>query len=347
MIHAGYRVVGFGPERDDDVIDGLAAIGAGFDDWPLARTGLSPQLDAHSLLVLTQKLRRLRPDVVVTYTMKPNIWGSYAAKLAGVPRVVSLITGLGYVYTDTTPRARLVRKPVSALLRGAMALNDRILTYNQGIDDIFTAEGIFNERSPIERVAGSGVEMAHYARLPLPKGPPTFTMVARLLEIKGVREYIEAAKQVRQTHPHARFLLVGDYDPNPSGLGRQEVDSWVNAGIVDYRGSVLDVRPILAETSVFVLPSWSEGISRSTLEAMASGRAVITTDAPGCRETVKHGETGYIVPVRSPNDLAAAMRHFLDEPHQIATFAEASYRFCAETYAVERVNARVVAALSA
>lgn len=347
MIAAGYRVVGFGPEREPDVIEGLAAIGAGFDDWPLARTGMNPRLDAQSLAVLTTKLRRLRPAVVVTYTIKPNIWGTYAARLAGVPRVVSLITGLGYVYVDPSPRAKLVRKPVSVLLRGAMALNDRILTYNQGIDEVFTAEGIINDRSPIERVAGSGVDMSYFRRQPLRPDPITFTMVARLLETKGVREFVEAARIVRSTHPNARFVLVGDYDPNPAGLGRAEVESWVAAGIVDYRGSVSDVRPILEEASVFVLPSWSEGISRSTLEAMATGRAVITTDAQGCRETVKHGETGYLVPVRSPTALASAMCELLNNPSRIADFGEAAYHFCAETFAVERVNAQVIAALSA
>jgi glycosyltransferase involved in cell wall biosynthesis len=172
-------------------------------------------------------------------------------------------------------------------------------------------------------------------------------MVARLLETKGVREFVEAARIVRSTHPNARFVLVGDYDPNPAGLGRAEVESWVAAGIVDYRGSVSDVRPVLEEASVFVLPSWSEGISRSTLEAMATGRAVITTDAQGCRETVKHGETGYLVPVRSPTALASAMCELLNNPSRIADFGEAAYHFCAETFAVERVNAQVIAALRA
>lgn len=346
MVAAGYRVVGFGPEREDDVIDGLRAIGAGFDDWPMQRTGLDPRADAASLALLVQKLRRLRPDVVLTYTLKPNIWGSYAARLAGVPRVVSLITGLGYAFMGETPRARAVQIPVAAMLRGALALNDRILVYNTDIEQRFRELHVLGPRSLVELVPGTGVDMEHYARVAPHTDPPTFTLIARLLDAKGIREYAEAAGLVRQTHPHARFLLVGDYDPNPSSLKPADVDAWVAKGWLEYVGPVRDVRPILAQTSVYVLPSWAEGIPRSTLEAMSTGRPIITTDAPGCRETVRDGITGFLVPLRSPQAIAAAMRHFLNDPTRIATMGQAAWQHCRDTYEVGRINQQVLAALA-
>lgn len=345
FIAAGHRVVGFGPEVEPDTIAALAERGAAFDHWPLARAGLNPAPDARSVAVLTAKFRRLRPDVVLSYTMKPTVYGSFAARAAGVPRIASMVTGLGFAFQAVSLTSRLAAFPATALLRAAFRFNDRVLVYNDDILREFSARHIFASPEQIVRVPGSGVDTDHYGAQPPVLEPVTFTLIARLLEPKGIREWVEAARRVRARHPEARFVLVGDYDPNPSGLKPAEVEAWARQGVIEYLGPVRDVRPVLSRTSVYVLPSWAEGVPRTVLEAMSMGRPIVTTDAPGCRDTVEEGVNGYKVPLRDASALAAAMERFIAEPERIVSMGAASRRLVLERWDVRVVNRIVLQAL--
>lgn len=345
FIAAGHRVVGFGPEVEPDTIAALAERGAAFDHWPLARAGLNPAPDARSVAVLTAKFRRLRPDVVLSYTMKPTVYGSFAARAAGVPRIASMVTGLGFAFQAVSLTSRLAAFPATALLRAAFRFNDRVLVYNDDILREFSARHIFASPEQIVRVPGSGVDTDHYGAQPPVLEPVTFTLIARLLEPKGIREWVEAARRVRARHPDARFVLVGDYDPNPSGLKPAEVEAWARQGVIEYLGPVRDVRPVLSRTSVYVLPSWAEGVPRTVLEAMSMGRPIVTTDAPGCRDTVEEGVNGYKVPLRDASALAAAMERFIAEPERIVSMGAASRRLVLERWDVRVVNRIVLQAL--
>jgi glycosyltransferase involved in cell wall biosynthesis len=206
----------------------------------------------------------------------------------------------------------------------------------------------FRERGLIELpiahiVNGSGVELQHFTPVSLP-GNATFLLIARLLADKGIREYVEAASQIRRSYPHARFLLVGWYDDNPDSLRQEEVDDWISQGTVEFLGRLEDVRPAIAQADVYVLPSYREGAPRTVLEAMAMGRPIITTDVPGCREMVVEGVNGFLVPPRDANAIAQAIRRFLEDPRLAARMGHESRRmvearFDSEIVAMAVVNA--------
>jgi glycosyltransferase involved in cell wall biosynthesis len=194
-------------------------------------------------------------------------------------------------------------------------------------------------------VRGSGVDLAHYAASPVPPGPPVFLFLGRLLRDKGIAEYVAAARLVRARHPAARFQIAGWLDPNPQSLTRRDFDDVVADGTIEYLGASEDVRPQLAAAHVLVLPSYREGTPRSVLEAMSMNRAVITSDAPGCRETIVDGDSGLIVPVRNAPALAAAMIRLIASPALLTRLAAAGHARAAELYDARKVAAAMLAAL--
>ena len=187
-------------------------------------------------------------------------------------------------------------------------------------------------------VNGSGIDLAEYAVAPVPAAP-RFLLIARLLGDKGVREYAEAARRLRRQHPQARFSLVGWIDDSPDAIAQRELDGWVAEGALEFLGRLADVRPAIAAASVYVLPSYHEGTPRTVLEAMAMGRAIITTDAPGCRETVMEGNNGLLIPVRSVPALVEAMERFIAEPGLAERMGRRSRQVAEAKYDVRKVNA--------
>lgn len=186
-------------------------------------------------------------------------------------------------------------------------------------------------------VNGSGVDVDEYTTMPLPK-QPRFLLIGRLLGDKGVREYALAAAKVKAHYPNAHFLLVGWIDDNPDAISQKELDSWIESGTLEFLGKLGDVRPAIADCRVYVLPSYREGTPRTVLEAMAMGRAIITTDAPGCRETVVEGENGYLVPVRDSEALANAMLHCIENPDDVSAMGTVSRQIAVNKYDVHKVN---------
>ncbi|WP_083004984.1 glycosyltransferase family 4 protein [Halomonas sp. GT] len=319
----------------------LEAWGAVAHDFPMQRNGLNPWRDALTLYALYRLMCKIRPEMMLSYTIKPVIYGLLAAWLASVPRRYALVTGLGYAFASQARGKRaLVYQVVRRLYAAALNRADKVFFQNPDDDALFRELGILHERVPSQVLNGSGVDMNHFTVAPLPAGPPRFLLIARLLGDKGVRQYADAARRIKQRHPEIVFQLAGDTDSNPDTITREELDAWVKEGSIHHLGWLNDVRPAIADCSVYVLPSYyREGTPRSVLEAMATGRAVITTDAPGCRETVIEGDNGYLIPVRDVDALEAAMQTFIDSPALVQTMGRRSFEIAKDRYDVHKVNA--------
>ncbi len=315
--------------------------GVRLHEIPLRRTGLNPIADLACLVALWQLMRRVRPDCVLAYTIKPVVYGTLAGVFAGVPRRFALITGLGYAFQEDT-QGGFVRWLARCLYRVALRGADKVFFQNPDDEALFLRSGILAAGARTRVLNGSGVSTTEFQVAPLPGGM-RFLLIARLLGAKGVREYAEAARVVRHAHPHASFALAGWIDDNPDAIRREELDRWIAEGSIEYLGRLQDVRPAIAEARVYVLPSYREGIPRTVLEAMAMGRPVITTDAPGCRETVIDGENGFLVPVKSVDALVAAMRRFIENPELAIAMGARSRRLAEARFDVAEVNERMLA----
>ncbi|MTT52812.1 glycosyltransferase [Alcanivorax sp. VBW004] len=335
--HVHVAVPGLDPHSD--IATRLSALGVQAYDIPLQRTGMNPLKDLSALFALRKLMRQIRVDYVLSYTIKPVIYGSLAAWMAGVTNRFALITGLGYAFTgEATGLRKVLRVLIQQLYRFSLSRNRLVFFQNPDDESLFRQLKLLKPAIPSRVVNGSGVDVAEYAVLPLPEAP-AFLLIARLLGDKGVREYAQAAALVKAQYPEAVFRLVGWIDDNPDAIRQQELDSWIAAGTLEFLGKLADVRPAIAESGVYVLPSYREGTPRTVLEAMAMGRAVITTDAPGCRETVVDGDNGYLVPVQDVNSLAEAMIRLIEQPEPVALMGARSRTIAEEKYDVHKVNA--------
>lgn len=334
-------VVACGPERHAATEDALSQIGVTFVQFPLARAGMNPVEDMRTLRALVRIFQEFKPDIVFAYTMKPIIYGCLAAKWAGIDKIYAMNTGLGYVYSthNLTLKRRAVRAVSSLLYRVALKGVDEVLVYNRADADEFRDRRLIAPDARLSIVPGSGVNLNRYAFSEPPSGPPVFLMISRLLREKGVFDFVEAARLLKAKHPDAKCQLLGPMDANPDSIGQREIDAWTREGVIEYLGETSDVRPYLAACSVFVLPSaYREGIPRTILEAMSTGRAVITSDAPGCADPVLEAETGFVVPVRNPVELSRAMASFVENPTQIASMGQAARRRAEDAFDVHRIN---------
>lgn len=345
---SGHEVHCAAPDLMEDSVtrDWLHARGVICHDLPLARTGLSVTGDLRALGHLFRMMRKLRPDLVLAYTIKPVIWGMIAAWMARVPQRVALITGLGYAFVgEARGKRAVIRQLVSRLYNAALRRATLVFFQNPDDRDDFTRWNILPKHSRVVLVNGSGVDTDYFHVADLPDPPLRFLLIARLLRDKGVREYAEAAESLRQKYPEAKFNLVGPLDPNPEAISEADIHAWQQAGHLTWHGSLDDVRPAIAATHIYVLPSYREGTPRSVLEAMSMGRPIITTDAPGCRETVRDGVNGYLVPVRDAEALAAVMERFLLGPERVALMGAEARRIAVEKYDVHKVNAVMLKAM--
>lgn len=303
----------------------------------MQRTGTSLLADLRTLSQLRSTMARIKPDYVLGYTVKPVIYGMLAAWLARVPRRFALITGLGYAFQGGAER-RLLQSIAQNLY--SLALKRATVVFFQNDDDrrLFIERRIVPAHERTCVVNGSGVKLEDFKVAPLPEGPPVFLLIARLLGDKGVREYVEAARALRRRAPGLRFQMVGWIDSNPDAIKQEELDAWIAEGCIEYLGRLSDVRPAIAASSVYVLPSYREGTPRTVLEAMAMGRPIVTTDAPGCRQTVVEADNGFLVPVQSASALEQAMWKFVAEPELVARMGQRSRALAEENYDVHKVN---------
>lgn len=309
MIARGHRVSTAAGQPEPHVLGTLAGWGAAYHEIPMERAGLNPLNDARTVAALVRLMRRLKPDVVLGYQAKPLNYAMIAGALAGVPRRIGLVTGLGYAFADgEEPGRKLARRLSEAVYWLGLRCADGVIFQNEEDRALFRERGLTPRRTPTIRVFGSGVDLARFAPAPEPSGPPSFVMIARLLKDKGVYDYVEAARLVKDRIPSARFILVGPYDPNPAGIRPAEIEEWEAEGLISYAGAAADVRPYLSDAHVVVHPTrYREGVPRILLEAMAVGRPIITTNTPGCRDAVVHDKNGLLVASGAPRLLAEAM----------------------------------------
>lgn len=321
------------------IADSLREWGVTCHDIAFQRTSINPVTDFFGLMRLFRLMRITRPDVVLGYTIKPVVYGSIAAWLARVPHRFALITGLGYAFTgEAAGKRKFINGIVRSLYALALGRTERVFFQNPDDEALFRRLNLIPRDVPSTVVNGSGIDLARFQCAPLPQGKVVFLLIARLLGDKGVREYVASARKIRKRYPQVVFRLVGDVDDNPDSVSAQEVEAWRRGGTIEYLGRLDDVRPAIESCSVYVLPSYREGTPRTVLEAMAMGRAVITTDAPGCRETVLDGENGYLVPVKSVDALVNAMSRMIEEPEQIVAMGARSRSIAEEKYDVHKVN---------
>ena len=327
-------------EQSTEIKKELESKGVVVHDIPLRRTGMNPLVDMNTLVHLWKLMRRIKPNYVMGYTIKPVIYGSLAAWLAKVPKRFALITGLGYAFQgqeNTSIKRGFVRKLVQRLYATALSTTHKVFFQNPDDEALFRQLNILKSSTPSFVVNGSGVNVSEYELTPLPS-QPRFLLIARLLGDKGIREYAEAAKLIKQEHAGIDFDLVGWIDENPDAIKQQELDTWINEDTINYLGKLTDVRPAIKNSSVYVLPSYREGTPRTVLEAMSMGRAIITTDAPGCRETVVDGDNGFLVPVKSVDALVIAMNKLIKNPGLVQKMGQRSREIAEIKYDVHKVN---------
>lgn len=325
----------------------IQALGARPVFSPLDRTGLNPLAERRARAHYLSLFREIRPDAVFVSNPKPVFHAIPAARAAGVARRVAMVTGLGYAFTGASFKARLLRALAERLYRAALGDATDVFFQNPDDRDELARCGALARAPKPRLIAGSGVDIEAFAAAPQPGGEPVFLMVSRLLGDKGVREFAEAARIVRAQRPAWRFRLVGWIDANPAAIRPSELDAWVREGAVESAGRLDDVRGELARASVFVLPSYREGTPKSVLEALSTGRPVITTDAVGCRETVRDGVEGLLVPPRDALALARACLRLGDDAALRAEMGARARRRAEDVFDVRRVNAAIADALGA
>lgn len=348
LVQEGHQVIALAHQATESIRSGIRELGVEYQDIPLERSSLNPFQDLVLLRRLVQLFRYHRPDAVLCYTIKPVIWGGLAARLAGVPHYHAMITGLGYAFLEGGGwKQRLVKRVASGLYRKALAKAETVFFQNPDDEYEFHKRKLLKPTHDTIQINGSGVDLDYFKASPLPE-PPVFLLLARLIGDKGIREYSNAARQLKAEYPEARFLLGGRFDSNPSAaITQEEVTEWEQTGHIEYLGNLDDVRPAIASCSVYVLPSYyREGVPRSILEAMAMERPIITTDAPGCRETVEEGVNGFLVPPRSVDSLITAMRRFIEEP-DLSKMGEASLEQARCKYDVHAVNEAIISRIRA
>jgi len=274
---------------------------------PMERSGLNPLADLALLARYRRLLKRLRPAAYLGYTIKPNIYGALAAASLGVPAIPN-VSGLGTAFI----RKGLLQRIVTTLYRFGFRRAPVVFFQNDEDRRLFIDRRIVRPNQT-RLLQGSGVDLERFAPTPPAEGPPIFLLVGRLLRDKGVVEFMDAARMLREELPNARFQLLGPIDEgNRTAINWRELDSWVAEGVVEYLGTTDDVRPFVAAASAVVLPSYREGMPRSLLEAAAMARPLIAADVPGCRDVVDDGVNGYLCTVRDPASLASAMQRLAE-----------------------------------
>jgi glycosyltransferase involved in cell wall biosynthesis len=337
MVHEGNEVAAAAPAIDEATAKQLRALGAEPREVSLSNASLNPFGLIRSVGLVRRLIREVRPDVILAYTVKPVVAAALAGRSERVAKIVSLITGAGYAFTGGREPKRLVSRAAASLLyRAALKRSDVNILQTRDDERLFRDLRLVPRDRATHIVNGSGIDLEHFALVGLTRRP-AFLMISRLLKDKGIREFAEAAKRLKAEHPDVPIALVGFLDPSPDSLTQAELDDLIRCGI-DFKGRLADVRPAIADCSVYVLPSYREGTPRSVLEAMAMGRAIITTDAPGCRETVSDGVNGFLVPTRDANALHDAMVRFVNDPGLAASMGAESRKIAERKYDVREIN---------
>lgn len=336
-------------EYHESELEKIKALGAIPMTYSMSRGGLNPMADLKSMFELKKIIATIQPNIVFSYFTKPVIYGTFAAKLAKIPKIVGMIEGLGTPFTvpktGQTTKIKLIQKAQVFLYRFAFPLLDQIIFLNPDDPiDLIENNKIRHKKDSVVVLGAIGLNLQDYAYQPWDETQPvSFIFIARLLAEKGIFDYVAAAKIVKAQYPHIKFTVIGGLDKeNPNALKQHELDELVATDIIEYPGFVTNVAEYIQKSAVFVLPSYyREGVPRSTQEAMAIGRPVITTDVPGCRETVEDGVNGFLIPKWNPEALAEKMIYFIENFYQINKMGKEGHEFAEENFDVDKVNRKL------
>lgn len=328
LVQEGHEVYVFATDYSEKTYYAIAALGAHPISYNLNRGGINPFADIKSTLELRKKIKSIKPDIAFSYFSKPVIFGTLAAKLAKVPRIVGMLEGLGYTFTSEPPHKKpnfkkeIIKKIQVFLYRISFRYLSRIIFLNPD-DPIDLLEKHRISVKDVKILGAIGVDLQIFKPTPPPLEPIRFLFIGRLLEEKGIFEFLKAAKIVKNKFPETEFIVLGAVDKeNPSSLAESKLDYYKRENIIIHPGHVENVQEWIEKSSVFVLPSYREGFPCSTQEAMACGRAIITTDVPGCRETIQNN--GFLVKAFSYKDLVEKILILIDNPCQIKEFSDCS-----------------------
>ena len=332
----GYEVIVTGPNKDN--IEKIEELNVKFKEIPLNKNSLGIISNIKYYNNLKKFLKEEKPDVVLSYTIKPVIFGSIAAKKAEVKHIYSLITGLGQVYNSNSLKTKVIRTVCGMAYKIAFKYNEKVIFQNRDdLEECTKRKYLQKEKCYV--VNGSGVNMERFRQTELPK-ENVFLMVSRMLKTKGTKEYFEAAKVVKEKYPETKFLYVGSTENSNAFIRIEDVKKeYIDSEIIEYIEQTEDVPAVVKQSTVFVLPSYyREGVPRTLLEALAMGRPVITTDNVGCRETVIDGKNGFMIPVKNSEILAKKMIYMIEHREIVEKMAEESYKYCKEKFDVKIIN---------
>jgi glycosyltransferase involved in cell wall biosynthesis len=309
--------------------DELSSLGLIVHPLNLSRSGIGAIGELNSLLQVYRVLVEVKPDILHTVTIKAVLYGNILARLTKVPVRVSSISGLGYVFVASGLKSKLFRSLIAVMYRIALNGASSVIFQNKADRDVLNK---MKSIKPCQEVfiRGSGVALDRYTVMPEPSGKPVVMLISRLLIDKGVGEFVAASKLLKSKRNDIRMVLVGEVDPgNPNTITSEQLTSWVELGLVEHWGYTNTVSEVIAKSNIIVLPSYREGLPKCLIEAAACGRAVITTDVPGCRDAIEPGKTGLLVPPKSDRALASAIARLVDDKILRHSFAKGS-RFLAE-----------------
>ncbi|MCO8114706.1 glycosyltransferase family 4 protein [Acinetobacter lwoffii] len=348
LLKKGHKVYAFTSESTAEDLKKIEQLGAIPITYTLNRGGLNPLADIFATYQLAKKIKVINPDLVFSYFSKPVIFGTLAAKIAKVPRIIGMLEGLGYTFTDQpeglSKKTQLIRKIQVFLYKIVLPQLDQLIFLNpDDPKDLLERHAI--QVKKVKILGGIGLNLKDYPYQPLNSihFPIKFLFIGRLLKEKGIFEFVQAAKLVKKIYPDTQFTVLGAIDHHNLGaLQQTELDALISSNIIHYPGYVDNIKDWIVDSHVFVLPSYREGVPRSTQEAMAIGRAVITTDVPGCRETVINKQNGFIVPKWNSEALAEKMIYFIKNPEKIREMGDVSYQIAANKFDAEKVNQRLI-----
>ncbi len=334
MVERGFRISVLAP-YDEVYTPKLVDLGCEVCDMPMNPKGVNPISDAKLLYRYYETLKRLNPDLSVTYTIKPNIYGSLAARWLKIP-YLPITTGLGYVFIQRTYITTIVKM----LYRWAFKRASYVWFLNKDDIETFRHESIVSDEK-IQQLPGEGIDLCRFKMLDK-KGevkPFVFLLVGRMLMDKGVREFVAAARILKKKYPDVIFRLLGAvWEGNPATISKEQLQEWVKEGIVEYEGEVPDVVPYLENSSCVVLPSYREGVPFTLMEGAAKGLPLVATDVPGCREVVIDGYNGYLCPDKNPEALADAMEKMLkNTPHEREKLGRNGRKLMEDNFDLKRI----------